>query len=578
MMKKLKAFIAVFMAAITVASVCACGGEKEDPTKTYLDVGVFDAGLGTKYFDEMKKDFEAYYADEHFEEGKTGVVLRASKMNTEYNPANLIGSMKNYKQVLYLLNTGDYEAFTAKSLFADVTDVMTDKFLDEDGNLAAVTGKEATQTIEDTMLEGYADVFKKSDNGNQKYYAVPFMLSVPGIIYDADLFDEQKWYFKADGTLGASAADVEAQRCGAGPDGELGTYDDGLPEKWNDFLTLLAKIRSGGFTPFTWAATPSTYQISRLFNVMWANYEGYDDFMLNYSLSGEDSTLGEIDDSNYVKLLEQEGRKAALKAFYDITKNTDNYSEQATPDGQRKNSHTSAQQEFIESKDKGDKRIAMFVENSYWEQEARDVFDGQPDQNKNGYGKRNFKYMTMPKFVNMEDKGIADQENTERVVPATYSESYMCISAQNTCQNLEVQTRVAKLFIKFVQQRSQLVKFTANTGCIRPYDYTVTEEEKAACTPYTRSILELITEENTKVAPNLAISTLRRQHTGEKGFNESNNGFAFVAKVGTNTFYYDPFTYFYMNEDATVADAFENMHDTVWDILAEGGAVAKRTN
>lgn len=192
MMKKLKAFIAVFMAAITVASVCACGGEKEDPTKTYLDVGVFDAGLGTKYFDEMKKDFEAYYADEHFEEGKTGVVLRASKMNTEYNPANLIGSMKNYKQVLYLLNTGDYEAFTAKSLFADVTDVMTDKFLDEDGNLAAVTGKEATKNIEDTMLEGYADVFKKSDNGNQKYYAVPFMLSVPGIIYDADLFDEQK--------------------------------------------------------------------------------------------------------------------------------------------------------------------------------------------------------------------------------------------------------------------------------------------------------------------------------------------------------------------------------------------------
>lgn len=577
MMKKLKAFIAVFMAAITVASVCACGGEKEDPTKTYLDVGVFDAGLGTKYFDEMKKDFEAYYADEHFEEGKTGVVLRASKMNTEYNPANLIGSMKNYKQVLYLLNTGDYEAFTAKSLFADVTDVMTDKFLDEDGNLAAVTGKEATQTIEDTMLEGYADVFKKSDNGNQKYYAVPFMLSVPGIIYDADLFDEQKWYFKADGTLGASAADVEAQRCGAGPDGELGTYDDGLPEKWNDFLTLLAKIRSGGFTPFTWAATPSTYQISRLFNVMWANYEGYDDFMLNYSLSGEDSTLGEIDDSNYVKLLEQEGRKAALKAFYDITKNTDNYSEQATPDGQRKNSHTGAQQEFIQSKDQGN-RIAMFVENSYWEQEARDVFDGEPNQEKNGYGKRNFKYMTIPKFVNMEEDGIADQVNTERVVPATYAESYMCISAQNTCQNLEVQTRVAKLFIKFVQQRSQLVKFTANTGCIRPYDYTVTEEEKAACTPYTRSILELITEKNTKVAPNLAISPLRRQYTGEKGFNESNNGFAFTAKVGTNTFYYDPFTYFYMNEDATVAAAFENMHDTVWDILAEGGAIAKRTN
>ena len=38
MMKKFKAIIAATLAAVTCASVCACGGEKEDPTKTYLDV------------------------------------------------------------------------------------------------------------------------------------------------------------------------------------------------------------------------------------------------------------------------------------------------------------------------------------------------------------------------------------------------------------------------------------------------------------------------------------------------------------------------------------------------------------
>ena len=57
------------LAAVTCMRVCACGGDKEDSTKTYLDVGVFDAGLGTVYFDEMKKDFEAYYANESFEDG-----------------------------------------------------------------------------------------------------------------------------------------------------------------------------------------------------------------------------------------------------------------------------------------------------------------------------------------------------------------------------------------------------------------------------------------------------------------------------------------------------------------------------
>lgn len=563
MMKRFKSVIAAALAAVTCMSVCACGGDKEDSTKTYLDVGVFDAGLGTVYFDEMKKDFEAYYANESFEDGKTGVVLRPTKKNTEFNPAQLLTSMKDYQPVLYLLNTGDYEAFTSAELFTDVSDVMTEKYLDENGEIAKDTGKTATQSIEDTMLDGYSDVFKKDDG---KYYAVPFMYSAPGIIFDADLFDEQSLYFKADGTVGANAADLAAQNCSAGTDGKLGTYDDGLPATWAQFLTLLSAIRNKGLTPFTWAESPSTYQISRVFNIIHANYEGYDDFMLNYSLSGTDNELGEINDSNYDKLLEQEGRKAAIKAFYDITKNAGNYSVKAAPAGG--NTHTTAEREFIQSKRYGT-RIAMFVENSYWEQEARSVFDGEPQPEQNGYGKRNFKYLTMPKFVGME--GVEDQTNEERVIPTTYSESYMCISAKNTNKNAEVQTRVAKLFIKFVQQRAQLVKFTANTGCLRPYKYTITDEEKQTCTPYTRSILELIAEGAT-VAPNLAIATKRRQFTGEDGFDESNNGFAFRAKVDNNV-YKEPFTYFYMNPDKTVDDAFGEMKSTITSILKEAGAI-----
>ncbi len=563
MMKRFKSVIAAALAAVTCMSVCACGGDKEDSTKTYLDVGVFDAGLGTVYFDEMKKDFEAYYANESFETGKTGVVLRPTKKNTEFNPAQLLTSMKDYQPVLYLLNTGDYEAFTSAELFTDVSDVMTEKYLDENGEIAKDTGKTATQSIEDTMLDGYSDVFKKDDG---KYYAVPFMYSAPGIIFDADLFDEQSLYFKADGTVGANAADLAAQNCSAGTDGKSGTYDDGLPATWEQFLMLLSAIRNKGLTPFTWAESPSTYQISRVFNIIHANYEGYDDFMLNYSLSGTDNELGEINDSNYDKLLEQEGRKAAIKAFYDITKNAGNYSVKAAPAGG--NTHTTAEREFIQSKRYGT-RIAMFVENSYWEQEARSVFDGEPQPEQNGYGKRNFKYLTMPKFVGMES--VEDQTNEERVIPTTYSESYMCISAKNTNKNAEVQTRVAKLFIKFVQQRAQLVKFTANTGCLRPYKYTITDEEKQTCTPYTRSILELIAEGAT-VAPNLAIATKRRQFTGEDGFDESNNGFAFRAKVDNNV-YKEPFTYFYMNPDKTVDDAFGEMKSTITSILKEAGAI-----
>jgi len=568
-MRKFKKLVTTVLAAVMALSVSACNGggnnsggsQTEDPTKTYLDVGVFNAGLGTTYFDEMKKDFEAYYAKTSFEEGKEGVILRPFKKSTEFNPVNLVNSMNKLEQVLYILDHGDYEEFTQRGYLADVTDVMTEKYLDSEGNIAADTGKTAEKTIEDTMIDGYSDVFKKEG----KYYAVPYMLSVPGIIYDADLFDESSLYFKKDGTIGANAAAVAAGQCSAGPDGELGTSDDGLPSTWPEFLTLLERIRVN-YTPFTWAESPSTYQLSRLVNTIWANYEGYENYMLNYSFNGNDGNLGEITENNLIELLNQEGRKAAVKAFYDITKNAGNYSSKAKPGGG--NNHTGAQREYIQSKRFG-RRIAMFVENSYWEQEARDVFDKEPSQSVNGYGKRNFKYMPIPKFTGVE--GIESQTNTERVLPAQFADSYICISAKNANKNSAVQTKVAKLFIKFIQQRSQLLKYTANTGCIRPYQYTFTAEEKATCTPYTQSILTFI-EEGARLAPNLPIATKRRLFNGEIGFFEADNGFAFRAKVGNST-YMDPFTYFIKNDKKTVDDAVNDMKTTITGLLKQAGAI-----
>lgn len=216
---------------------------------------------------------------------------------------------------------------------------------------------------------------------------------------------------------------------------------------WNDFLTLLERLREL-YAVHVGGIARATYQISRVFNAIWANYEGYDNFMLNYSFKGTDVNLGSINENNFTKLLNQEGRKAAVKAFYDITKNQENYSAKARPGGG--NTHTGAQREYIQSKRFG-KRIAMFAENSYWEQEAReDVFNKETPQNVNGYGKRNFRYLPIPRFENVD--GIKDQTNTQRVLPAAYAESYICLSAQNTNKNAEVQTKVAKLFIKFMQR------------------------------------------------------------------------------------------------------------------------------
>lgn len=123
-----------------------------------------------------------------------------------------------------------------------------------------------------------------------------------------------------------------------------------------------------------------------------------------------------------------------------------------------------------------------------------------------------------------------------------------------------------------MQQRSQLVKYTKNTGCIRPYNYAVTAEEKALCTPYTQSLLTFI-EEGARLAPNLLSATKRRAYNGEIGFHETDNGFAFRARVGNST-YMDPFTYFYQNKDKTVDNAVTDMTTTITGFLKRAGAIS----
>ncbi len=121
-----------------------------------------------------------------------------------------------------------------------------------------------------------------------------------------------------------------------------------------------------------------------------------------------------------------------------------------------------------------------------------------------------------------------------------------------------------------MQQRSQLVQYTANTGCIRPYNYTVSDKESETCTPYTQSILKFIAE-GAKLAPNLQIATKRRLYNAEIGFYEGENGFAFRAKLGNST-YMDPFTYFFKNTSKTVDNAVADMKTTITNVLKQAGA------
>lgn len=300
-------------------------------------------------------------------------------------------------------------------------------------------------------------------------------------------------------------------------------------------------------TPFAWDATHE-YQRSGAYTQIWANYEGYNNFMLNYTFNGKDTNLGEIDETNYTKLAEQEGRKAAIKAFYDITSNDKNYTRKSVSG----NNHLEAQKEYIKSVVNGEP-IAMFLENSYWESEARSTFNQLAQEDESyAYGKHDYRFMPIPNFTGVD--GVKEQTNTERVIAGRGADNYICIAANPDNKDVAVQTKIAKLFIQFVQQRDQLIKFTANTGCFRSFKYTPTETELETYTKYTQSIARYINE-GAKLTSNLPIAKKRRDNVSL--FNEENNAFAFIVKTSTGDFF-DPFSYFKYkdNKNKTVNDCF----------------------
>lgn len=502
-MKKLFTLLLAVVVTITSSGVVGCSGRGDatdiDTTKSQLNVGVFNAGYGRAWADEAAKDFEALYANTSFEPGKMGVQVIIDPKKEEFKPSVLESTMETYDNAIYYSNQKNYANYMAKGLLADITTVIGQNVYDAKGNLALMDdgsgnmiAVEGAGTATDSMMsrvdESVKDLYKIVGGENDgKYFMTPWAGLVGGMIYDADLFSREGLFFNEDGNIDDSLTleDVEAGLAGPGPDGEVGTADDGMPETYEDFLTLLNVMdKEAGIVPFTWSGlTP--YQRWYAFESVWANYEGYDNYIKNFDGVTPNTELAD-----------QLGRKAGIQFFYDVV-NKGYYDSKSFSQ-----SYEQAQSLYVRSMDTSSP-IAFFMEGVYWENEVRDTFDTMAEKNADaslGYGKRNFKVFPIPNFVGVD--GIADQTNTsDKEVLCGYGAGAVAfITAKNTCANPTLQKRLAELFLQFTNSREQLVKLMKNTGgCIGLYDFEIEEDELPSLTKYGRDIYRYI-EEGSKIA------------------------------------------------------------------------------
>lgn len=463
----MKKVIILMLCVVMAFSVVACGDlpiddtrEEIDPNRTQLYVGCFDGALGTEWMKKLDEAFEAKYADwVNPDNGKVGVQVIPNYGKTEYEDGTLNTDISSSQNDIYFLSSNDYDFIRVH--FEDITDVVTEKIYDDNGDFAA-DASSATQSIVDTMYPEWRDMHKVEVNGEDKYYAIPNWMSTPGITYDADLFEEKG-------------------------------YD--VPKTYNELIELMNQMSNvDNITPFTFAAT-YPYIFSPSFYAIQASYEGKNNFLLNSTLNGFDTGLNmQITKENGYELQGQMGKKAAIKFVYDLA-SKDGYTTTQTRAGTLNN--MTAQTEFVSSVTSTKiNRVAMFIENSYWEREAEATFNLMGKENPDyGWGKRNFKYMPFPKFEDVT--GIRDQENTKTTVLGATFHSMVAINKYKSATSKSL----AKEFMKFAQSREGLVLYVTYSSCLRAYKFTMTDTELALMTPYGRSLYELTQDENVEFVP-----------------------------------------------------------------------------
>lgn len=476
--KKMFALMAVALLGTTaMGAFSGCGGpggtiiknSAYDETKANLSIAVYDGGVGRAWLDDAITRFEAKYENAtHFQEGRTGVKISVDPNKEKYAGTKLAEN-GNLNKDVYFTEAVEYYTFVNDGLVADISDVVT-------GSMSAYG---ESGTIED-KLDGTIKEFMTAKDG--KYYMLPFYDGFYGLIYDVELFEEEGFYFDKDGDF-----TKDKTQFANGPDGEEGTYDDGLPATYDQMIELCDQIVAKGYVPFCYSGVHNDY-VNRSFFAWGTDYEGYDSYSLNNSFSGtaklvkniteQKDTMEAIIEFEDVAITENNGYELQRQAgkYYALKMQEALFGSPKYIGGSYNGlDYTVAQSDFIKSKYSA-KRYAMLAEGVWWENEAAPTFTALENEGKENKTERKFGFMPIPK-VNAEAAGPQTMLSLN---------NSFCFINKN-CSNMEL----AKEFMRFLHTDAEMSKFSANTSISRALEYEVTSTDRATATYYGQTIIDM---------------------------------------------------------------------------------------
>ena len=496
--KYLNRIVALLLALVLSLSMVACGGnggsgeaggnnESVDAERTQLYVFNFAGGYGVEWLKLVMDRYEELHKDNVYEEGKKGIQIiinNEKKLATE-----LEDQILNNRDEVYFTESAYYYSLLNKGVLGDITEAVT-------GDMAAY-GDPAGTTLLDKMYAEQKSYLGVEEDGQTKYYAIPHYASYTSLMYNVDLFEKEKYYFAKDVVDPQATEDYFIVRStdekSAGPDGQYGTADDGLPATFEEFFILCDYIASNGHTPVNWNGSHRDTYLGNLMQAMVANVEGLDQTMLNFTMNGIAENLGTataggftadaepttITAANGYEMLRSKGRYYALSFINGLVSNENYYNELGFNSAY---SHMNSQEDFLYAGNDGGQTapIAMLVEGTWWENEAESTYKDMVDAMGDDFSQENrrFAIMPLPK-INAEEVG----KNT--LCENSYS---LCFMKANIA---DWKKPIALDFIKFANSNQALVEFSQMTNTPKALKYEMTAEQMNGMTYFGRSIMEL---------------------------------------------------------------------------------------
>ncbi len=491
------------------------GGTQGDRSKTQLFVNYYEQ-IGVNWLLEAKERFEAQYASTSFEDGKVGVQVVIKRDDTYFNPQLIATSSED----IFFVNGVNYISLVSMGCALDVTDVVTETISNEGAS------------IED-KLHPDTKAHLTALNGN--YYALPSQQIISGITYNKTLFDEKLLYFAANeedylSQQGTSPyyGFVKNATCNrtCGPDGEFGTYDDGLPSSLTELLRLCNMMKYLGITPFTCYGNNGLYP-SHLITALWASLEGYDGAMANFKLSSSGKAvqlavaLGAsgkvletydvaITEDNWRSLYTQKSRLDALKFAETIFSDESYFTLESFLKSISYSDHYSL---FLGNYLAGENPVGMLIEFSTWENEARNTGVLSDMQSRYGEAFEQLEYRFMPLPILAEGSVKEGEGRTYTVVEPI--ETYAFIKGGIGKQRGEGVEFAAKKFLQFLYTDESLKRFTLSSGVTKNLHYMLSGEQ-ASLSDFSKSVYNIVS--NAQVVKPIATNPIVMQNYSEFNF------------------------------------------------------------